>query len=83
MIEQVEHKKRLIRWWFNVGSSAIVLSFGGALLVLRYGFGWTALQERFWLLAGLVLGYGALRLAFHLWRRGHLFDDLDEDDSQR
>ena len=63
MIEQVEIKRRKIRWWFNIVSSIVILFFGLFML-------------------GLLLGYGLIRLAFHLWRRQHLFDDMDDDSGE-
>ena len=69
----------MIRWWFNVASSLVVVLFGLALVSLRYFFHKDPFGEQFWPLAGLVLGYGCIRLGFHLWRKGHLFDDMEED----
>jgi hypothetical protein len=69
----------MIRWRFNVGSSVVVILFGISLLAMRFLLGNNPLGEKFWPLVGLVLGYGVIRLGFHLWRKGHLFDDLEED----
>jgi hypothetical protein len=79
MINEIEIKRRKIRWWFNVASSGVIVLFGLALLALRYLFHRDPFRGQFWLLTGLVLGYGVIRLVFHLWRKGHLYDDLEED----
>jgi len=71
----------MIRWWFNVASSLVVVIFGVALLALRFLLHKNPAGEHFWPLAGLVLGYGFIRLAFHLWRKGHLCDDLEEEET--
>jgi hypothetical protein len=75
MIDQVERKKRLVRWWIGTGSSAIVLAFGGYLLVMRFLLDHNPLREKYWLITGLVLGFGALRLGGQLLRRKYLFDE--------
>lgn len=79
MINEVEIKRRNIRWWFNVASSLVVILFGISLLALRFLLHKNPAGEQFWPLVGLVLGYGVIRLVFHLWRKGHLYDDLEED----
>jgi len=81
MINEVEIKRRTIRWWFNVGSSVVILFFGLALLAMRYLFHKNPFGDKFWPLAGLVLGYGAIRLVFHIWRKGHLFDDMEDEET--
>lgn len=77
MIDDIERKKRLVRWWINTASSLIILAFGGYLLIMRYLLQHNPLRERFWLITGLVLGFGALRLGGQLLRRRFLFDDED------
>ncbi|MBI4726778.1 hypothetical protein HY768_06090 [candidate division TA06 bacterium] len=81
MINEIEIKRRKIRWWFNVASSGVVVLFGLALLALRYLLHKNPVGQQFWPLIGLVLGYGVIRLAFHLWRKGHLYDDLEEEET--
>ncbi|MBI5806411.1 hypothetical protein HZA73_10255 [candidate division TA06 bacterium] len=81
MINEVEIKRRMIRWWFNVTSSVVVILFGLSLLVLRYLLHKNPAGEQFWPLVGLVLGYGVIRLGFHLWRKRHLFDDLEDEET--
>jgi hypothetical protein len=80
MINEVEIKRRRIRWWFNVASSVVVVIFGLALLALRFLLHKNPAGEQFWPLVGLVLGYGVIRLGFHLWRKVHLFDDLEDEE---
>jgi hypothetical protein len=79
MINEIEMKRRKIRWWFNVASSVVIVLFGLSLMALRYIFHKNPVGGQFWPLTGLVLGYGAIRLVFHLWRKGHLYDDLEDD----
>jgi membrane protein CcdC involved in cytochrome C biogenesis len=78
MIDQVEMKRRRIRWWFNIVSSVIVMLFGLMLLVLRYLMGKNPFGERYWVITGLLLGYGLVRLVLHMWRERHLYDDMEE-----
>jgi len=75
MLDELKRKQRLVRWWIGTGSSLVVLGFGVYLLLMRYAFGHNPLQEKYWLITGLVLGFGALRLGGQLWRRRYLFDD--------
>lgn len=77
MLDEIERKKRLVRWWIGTGSSFIILAFGGYLLVMRFALNHNPLRERYWLITGLVLGFGALRLGGQLLRRKYLFDDED------
>lgn len=78
MLDQVERKKRLVRWWIGTASSLIVLAFGGYLLVMRFLLGHNPLRDKYWLITGLVLGFGALRLGGQLLRRKCLFSDEDQ-----
>lgn len=78
MLDEIERKKRLVRWWIGTGSSLIILAFGGYLLVMRYALDHNPLRERYWLITGLVLGFGALRLGGQLLRRKYLQVDDEE-----
>jgi membrane protein CcdC involved in cytochrome C biogenesis len=80
MIDQVEMKRRRIRWWFNIVSSVIVMLFGLMLLVLRYLMGKNPFGERYWVITGLLLGYGLVRLVLHMWRGQHLYDDMEDNE---
>jgi hypothetical protein len=80
MINQVEMKRRKVRWWFSIVSSVIIIIIGLALLLLRYLMGKNPFGERYWVVTGLLLGYGLIRLALHLWRGGHLYDDMEENE---
>ncbi|MDI6740160.1 MAG: hypothetical protein QME74_07330 [Candidatus Edwardsbacteria bacterium] len=82
----IEIKRRTVRWWINTASSLVVLGFGGYLLLMRYAFGHNPLRGSYWLITGLVLGFGAFRLGMQLWRRAFLFadaDDAGEDDIKK
>jgi len=78
MINEVEKKKRKIRWWFNIVSSTIVLLLGLAFVVMRYFYDFDPTNGRFWPITGLLLGYGVLRLAVYFWKGRHLYDDMED-----
>lgn len=80
MIDQVERKKRLVRWWIGTASSLIVLAFGAYLLVMRFLLDHNPLREKYWLITGLVLGFGALRLGGQLLRRKYLFHEVEDEE---
>ncbi len=75
MLDEIERKKRLVRWWIGTGSSLVILGFGAYLLAMRYLLEHNPLGERYWLITGLVIGFGALRLGGQLLRRQYLFED--------
>jgi hypothetical protein len=79
MINEVEKKKRKIRWWFNITSSAIIILLGLAFMVMRYVYDFNPMQDRFWMITGLLLGYGLFRFALYFWRGKHLYDDMEDD----
>jgi hypothetical protein len=79
VIEQREKKQRLMRWWINTASSLVVLGFGGYLLLMRYALGHNPLGGQYWLITGLVLGFGMFRLGMQLLRRKYLFEDDDNE----
>jgi membrane protein CcdC involved in cytochrome C biogenesis len=79
MINEVEKKKRKIRWWFNIISSAIIILLGLAFLVMRYFYDFNPMQEKFWMITGLLLGYGLLRFVLYFWRGRHLYDDMEDE----
>jgi hypothetical protein len=79
VIEQREKKQRLVRWWIGTASSLVVLGFGCYLLVMRYVLGHNPLGGQYWLITGLVLGFGAFRLGMQLLRRRFIFDDEKEN----
>lgn len=75
MLDDVERKKRLVRWWIGTGSSLVILGFGAYLLIMRFVLNHNPLGERYWLITGLVLGFGALRLGGQVLRKRYLFAD--------
>ena len=79
MIEQTERKNRLVRWWIGMASSSLVLCFGGYLLLMRYVLGHNPLGDGYWPVTGLVLAFGAVRVAMQLWRRRYLYSEEDEE----
>jgi prolipoprotein diacylglyceryltransferase len=78
MINEVEKKKRRIRWWFNMCSSALIFLIGLLFLIMRYVYDYDPMQDRFWMITGLLLGYGLFRLILYFWRGKHLFDDIED-----
>lgn len=79
MINEIEKKRRRIRWWFNILSSILIVVTGMALVAMRYLWNLNLLQDRFWIIAGLLLGYGSFRTALYAWKRAHLYDDLENE----
>ena len=78
MLDEIERKKRLVRWWINTSSSLVILGLGFYLLAMRYLLGHNPLREKYWLITGLVLGFGALRLGGQLLRKKYLYRDEEE-----
>lgn len=78
MLDEIERKKRVVRWWIGTGSSLVILGLGAYLLIMRYLLDYNPLQERYWLITGLVLGFGALRLGGQLLRRRYLYYHEEE-----
>jgi hypothetical protein len=76
-LSDIEKKHRLVRWWIGTASSLVILGLGAYLLLMRYAFGRNPLRESYWLITGMVLAFGALRLGMQLLRRKFLFDDDD------
>lgn len=79
-LSDVEKKRRLVRWWIGTASSSMVLCFGLYLLLLRYVLCRNPLRGGYWLITGLVLGFGAFRLGMQLLRRRYLFQDFQDDE---
>jgi hypothetical protein len=79
MINEIEKKRRRIRWWFNICSSALIFLIGLLFLILRLGYDYDPLPGRFWMIVGLLLGYGAFRFALYAWKGAHLYDDLENE----
>ena len=79
MLDQAEKKRRTVRWWINTASSLVVLGFGVYLLVMRYVLGHNPLGGQYWLITGLVLGFGAFRLGMQLLRRRCLFENNEPE----
>jgi hypothetical protein len=78
MIDKLEGKKRLVRWWIGTASSLVILGFGAYLLAMRFVLNHNPLREGYWLITGLVLGFGALRLGGQLLRKKYL--DVDDEE---
>ncbi len=78
MLDEIERKKRLVRWWIGTASSLVILGFGAYLLAMRYLLDQNPLRDKYWLITGLVLGFGALRLGGQLLRKKYLFADDEE-----
>ena len=84
MLEQKEKQSRLVRWWIGTASSLVILGLGAYLLLMRYAFGRNPLGQSYWLITGMVLAFGALRLGMQLLRRRYLLsDDEAENGSMR
>lgn len=80
MLTDTERKQRLLRWWIGTATSLLVLGFGAYLLAMRYLLGSNPLQDGYWPITGLVLGFGAFRFGMQLLRRKYLCDDDRNDD---
>jgi len=78
MIDRLERKKSLVRWWVNTASSLVILGFGAYLLIMRFVLNHNPLRERYWLITGLVLGFGGLRVGGQLLRKKYLDADDEE-----
>ncbi len=78
MLDDVERKKRLVRWWISTASCLAILALGAYLLVMRFVLGYNPLGTGYWPITGVVWAFGGLRLGGQLLRRRFLFAE-DED----
>jgi hypothetical protein len=76
MLEQSEKKQRLVRWWIGTATSLVVLGFGIYLLAMRFVLGHNPLGSQYWLITGLVLGFGVFRFGMQLLRHWYSFHNL-------